>query len=53
MVKKTFIKKFFYKLQSIRGSPGSWLFKSPKKRKKEWLQQQLDLRRSRFARSDQ
>ncbi|VDN83690.1 unnamed protein product [Brugia pahangi] len=26
-------------------SPGSWLFKSAKRRKKEWLQQQLDLRR--------
>uniref|UniRef100_A0AAF5Q5U5 Uncharacterized protein n=1 Tax=Wuchereria bancrofti TaxID=6293 RepID=A0AAF5Q5U5_WUCBA len=32
-------------LQSIKESPGSWLFKSAKKRKKEWLQQQLDLRR--------
>uniref|UniRef100_A0A0R3QP82 Translocon at the inner envelope membrane of chloroplasts 214 n=1 Tax=Brugia timori TaxID=42155 RepID=A0A0R3QP82_9BILA len=27
-------------------SPGTWLFKAAKKRKKEWLQQQLDLRRS-------
>uniref|UniRef100_A0A0R3RIL6 Uncharacterized protein n=1 Tax=Elaeophora elaphi TaxID=1147741 RepID=A0A0R3RIL6_9BILA len=29
----------------IKGSPGSWLFKSAKERKKELLQQQLDLRR--------
>nr|CDQ06250.1 Bm7682, isoform c [Brugia malayi] len=31
--------------ESIKESPGSWLFKSAKRRKKEWLQQQLDLRR--------
>ncbi|VDO40470.1 unnamed protein product, partial [Brugia timori] len=30
--------------ESIKESPGSWLFKSAKRRKKEWLQQQLDLR---------
>ncbi|EFO19534.1 hypothetical protein LOAG_08958 [Loa loa] len=31
--------------KSIKESPGSWLFKSPKRRKKEWLQRQLNLRR--------
>ncbi|VDK86321.1 unnamed protein product [Litomosoides sigmodontis] len=34
-------------LQAVKGNSASWLFKSPKKRKKEWLQQQLDLRRPR------
>lgn len=32
----------------MKENPASWLFKSAKKRKKEWLQQQLDLRRSKY-----